>query len=92
MQTVVQLNVLFIYIYIYIYIIYIYIYNIFIRGGMVHVFVPNSHGTDISVRCMKLYNKYRQFTPNPEGGARSLITASRRTANAMSCALENKAP
>ncbi len=32
------------------------------------------------------YDEYRQFTPNPEGGAaavqHSLITASRRTANA----------
>ncbi len=32
------------------------------------------------------YDEYRQFTPNPEGGAatmqRCLITASRRTANA----------
>ncbi len=35
---------------------------------------------------MRLYDEYRQFTPNPEGGAaamqRCLITASRRTANA----------
>ncbi len=29
------------------------------------------HGTGISVRCMRPYNEYRQFTPNPEGGARS---------------------
>ncbi len=67
-----------------------------IRGGTVHVFVPNRHGTDLSVRCMRPYDEYRQFTPNPEGGAAAmqhcLITASRRTANAMSCALENKAP
>ncbi len=65
--------------------IYIYIY-IYIRGGTVHVFVPNGHGTGISVRCMMPYDKYRQFTPNPEGGAAAvqhcLITASRRTANA----------
>ncbi len=54
------------YIYIYIYIIYIYI-----RGGTVHVFVSNRHGTGISVRCMRPYDEYRQFTPNPEGGARS---------------------
>ncbi len=32
------------------------------------------HGTDISVRCMRPYNEYRQFTPNPEGGARSNAT------------------
>ncbi len=53
---------------------------------MVHVFVPNRHSTGISVRCMRPYDEYRQFTPNPEGGAaamqRCLITASRRTANA----------
>ncbi len=53
---------------------------------MVHVFVPNRHGTGISVRCTRPYDEYRQFTPNPEGGAaamqRCLITASRRTANA----------
>ncbi len=36
---------------------------------MVHVFVPNRHGTDPSVRCMRPYDEYRQFTPNPEGGA-----------------------
>ncbi len=47
------------------------ILSIVSRGGTVHVFVPNPHGTDISVRCMRPYNKYRQFTPNPEGGARS---------------------
>ncbi len=56
------------------------------RGGTVHVFVSNRHGTGISVRCMRLYDEYRQFTPNPELGAaamqRCLITASRRTANA----------
>ncbi len=56
------------------------------RGGMVHVFVSNRHGTGISARCMMPYDEYRQFTPNPEEGAaamkRCLITASRRTANA----------
>ncbi len=52
----------------YIYTVYIYIY---VRGGTVHVFVPNRHGTGISVRCMRPYDEYRQFTPNPEGGARS---------------------
>ncbi len=35
---------------------------------------------------MMSYDEYRQFTPNPEGGATAmqccLITASRRTANA----------
>ncbi len=40
----------------------------------------------MSVRCMRPYDEYRQFTPNPEGGAaamqRCLITTSRRTANA----------
>ncbi len=75
--------------------IYIYIY-IYIRGGMVHVFVPNRHGTDLSVRCMRPYDEYRQFTPNPEGAPTvrqcCLITANRRrAANAVSCALENKA-
>ncbi len=45
-----------------------------IRGGTVHVFVPNRHGTDLSVRCMRPYDEYRQFTPNPEGGARSNAT------------------
>ncbi len=58
-----------------------------IRGGTVHVFVPNRHGTGISVRCMMPYDEYRQFTPNPEGGTAAvqhcLITASRRTANAI---------
>ncbi len=65
------------------------------RGGMVHVFVLNRHGTDLSVRCMSPYDKYRQFTPNPEGGVTAVqrcLTAIRRTVNAMSCALENKAP
>ncbi len=59
---------------------------LYIRGGMVHVFVPNRHGTGISVRCMMPYDEYRQFTPNPEGATatmqRCLLTASRRTANA----------
>ncbi len=44
------------------------------RGGTVHVFIPNRHDTDLSVRCMRPYNEYRQFTPNPEGGARSNAT------------------
>ncbi len=43
-------------------------------GGTIHVFVPNRHGTDLSVRCMRPYNEYRHFTPNPEGGARSNAT------------------
>ncbi len=46
--------------------IYIYIY-IYIRGGTVQVFVPNRHGTDLSFRCMRPYDEYRQFTPNLEG-------------------------
>ncbi len=69
------------------------------RDGTVHVFVPNRHGMDILVRCMRPYDEYRQFTPNPEWGTQSNATlfdncqrASRRTANAESCALENKAP
>ncbi len=49
------------------------------RGGTVHVFVPNRHGTGIAVRCMMPYDEYRQFTPNPEGAPaamqRCLITA-----------------
>ncbi len=64
---------------------YIYIY---IRGGTVHVFVPNRHSTGISVRCMMAYDEYRQFTPIQKGAPtamqRCLITASRRTANANS--------
>ncbi len=68
---------------------YIYIY-IYIRGGTVHVFVPNRHSPDLSV--MLLYNEYRQITEGaPAVLQRCLITGSRRTANAMSCALENKA-
>ncbi len=55
---------------------------LYIRGGTVHVFVSNRHGTGISVRCTRPYNEYRQFTLNPEGGAQSNVTASRRTANA----------
>ncbi len=47
---------------------------IFIRGGTVHVFVSNRHSTGISVRCMRPYDEYRQFTPNPEGGACSNAT------------------
>ncbi len=65
------------------------------RGGTVHVFEPNRHGTDLSVQCMRPYDDYRQFTPNPEGAPavmqRRLITASRKTANDVSCVLENKA-
>ncbi len=53
--------------------IYIYIY-IYIRGGTVHVFVLNRHDTDLSVRCMRPYDEYRQFMPNPEGGAHSNAT------------------
>ncbi len=56
------------------------------RGGTVHVFIPNSHGTCISVRCMRPYDEYRQFTPIQKGAPAAmqccLITASRRTANA----------
>ncbi len=66
---------------------------IYIRGVTIHVFVPNRHSTDLSVRCMRPYNEYRQFTLNPEEGAavmqRCLITASRRTENAMSYALKH---
>ncbi len=53
--------------------IYIYIY-IYIRGGTVHVFVPNCHGTDLLVWCMRPYDEYRQFTPNSEGGTRINVT------------------
>ncbi len=38
---------------------------------MAHVFVPN---IGFSVRCMRPYDEYRLFTPNPEGGARSNAT------------------
>ncbi len=45
---------------------------------------------------MRPYNEYRQFTPIQKGAPAAmqccLITASRRTANAVRCALENKAP
>ncbi len=47
---------------------------IYIRGGTLHVFVPNCHSMDILVRCMRPYDEYRQFTPNPEGGTRSNAT------------------
>ncbi len=55
----------------------------------VHVFVPNSHGTDLSVRCMRPYNEYRQFTPNPEGGARRNATLfdNRQQKNSECCEL-----
>ncbi len=32
------------------------------------------HGTGISVRCMRPFNDYKQFTLNPEGGARTNAT------------------
>ncbi len=61
-------------------------HTVYTRGGTVHVFVPNRHGTGISVWCMRPYDEYRQFTPiqkgAPEAMQRCLITASRRTANA----------
>ncbi len=44
------------------------------RGVTIHVFIPNHHGTDISVWCMRPYNEYSQFTLNPEGGACSNAT------------------
>ncbi len=48
--------------------------SVFIRGVTVHVFIPNRHGTCISVRCIRPYDECRQFTPNPEEGARSNAT------------------
>ncbi len=45
-----------------------------IRGGTEHVFISNRRGTDLLVRCMRPYDENRQFTPNPEGGARSNAT------------------
>ncbi len=64
----------------------LYIYFVYIRGGTLHVFILNRHGMGIWVRCMTPYDKYRQFTPNPEGSLAvmqcRLITASRRTVNA----------
>jgi len=48
--------------------------SVFIRGVTVHVFIPNRHGTGISVRCIRPYDECRQFTPNPEEGARSNAT------------------
>ncbi len=50
----------------------IYIYTLWVVT--VHVFVPNCHSMDILVRCMRPYDEYRQFTPNPEGGTRSNAT------------------
>ncbi len=50
------------------------ILNLKTRCSTVHAFVPNHHGTDLSVRCMRPYDEYRQFTPNPEGGAHSNAT------------------
>ncbi len=47
---------------------------IYSRGVTIHVFIPNRLGTDISVRRMWPYNKYMQFTLNPEGSARSNAT------------------
>ncbi len=41
------------------------------RVGTVHVFVLNRDGTGNSVQCMRPYDEFRQFTPNPEGGTRS---------------------
>ncbi len=64
----------------------LYIYFVYIRGGSLHVILLNRHGMGIWVQCMTPYDKYRQFTPNPEGALAvmqcCLITASRRTANA----------
>ncbi len=37
----------------------------------IYVFVSNRHGTGISVRCMRPYDEYRQFTPNPEKAVRA---------------------
>ncbi len=67
-----------------------------IRGGMVHVFVSNRRSTDLSARCMRPYDEYRQFIPNPEGGAHSNATLfdNRQQTNSKSheCTLENKPP
>ncbi len=41
------------------------------RCGTVHVFVPNFHGTDLSVRCMRALQRKQAIPPNPEGCARS---------------------
>ncbi len=41
---------------------------------MVPVFVPDHHRTDLSVRCMRPSDEYRQITPNLEGGTRSNAT------------------
>ncbi len=42
--------------------------------GVARYMYSYRHGTGISVRCMRPYKEYRQFTPNPEGGARSNTT------------------
>ncbi len=53
-----------------IYLVYCYFFKLFLNC----LFVSNRHGTGISVWCMMPYDEYRQFTPNPEGGARSNAT------------------
>ncbi len=40
---------------------------IYIRGGTVHVFVPNSHGTGISVRCMMPHDDTGNSPPIQKG-------------------------
>ncbi len=42
--------------------------------GVARYMYSYRHSTGISVRCMRPYKEYRQFTPNPEGGARSNTT------------------
>ena len=35
------------------------------RGVTVCVFVPNPHGTDVTVQCIQLYEKYIVLTGHP---------------------------
>ncbi len=43
------------------------------RGGTIHIFVPNHHGTDLSVDDEAL-QRIQAIHPNPEGGTRSNAT------------------
>ncbi len=43
-------------------------------GGTVHVFVPNRHGTGISVRCMRPYKQIQAIHTQSRRGARSNAT------------------
>ncbi len=67
--------------------VYIYVY---ICGGPAHVFIPNHPSTDLSVRCMRPYDEYRQSPPIQKGAPAVMqhclitVSTSRRTTDAMS--------